>query len=135
MFYGNAFEHLTTHFVLGACLNNIVQGRSYDVFEKLTLQEYLELDKAAKAGPFQNNAPLSAIAEGLNNKIRNASHHRRVQFDANSGMIIYRPSKGGDYEVISYGDYLVLCNSILQKMAGLTCFVIAALRPEEFLDM
>jgi hypothetical protein len=28
MFYGNAFEHLTTHFVLPACINNIVQGRS-----------------------------------------------------------------------------------------------------------
>jgi hypothetical protein len=135
MFYGNAFEHLTTHFVLPACLNNILQGRSYDVFEKLTLQEYLELDKASKAGPFQNNESLSEIAEGLNNKIRNASHHRRMQFDANTGMVMYRSSKRGDYEVISYGDYLVLCNSILQKIAGLTCFVIAALHPEELLDM
>jgi hypothetical protein len=101
------------------------------VFEKLTLQEYLELDKAAKAGPFLNNASLSKIAEGLNNKIRNASHHRRMEFDANTATVMYRPSKKGDYEIISYGNYLVLCNSILQKIAGLTCFVIAALRPEE----
>ena len=134
MFYGNAFEHLTTHCVLLACLNNIVQGRSYDVFENLTLQKYLELDKASKAGSFQNNESLNKIAEGLNNKIRNASHHRRMQFDADSGMIMYQRSKKGDYEFISYGDYLVLCNGILQNIAGLTCFVIAGLRPEELLD-
>ena len=33
--------------------------------------------------------------------------------------------------IVSYGDYLILCNTILQKIAGLTCFVIAALRSEE----
>lgn len=133
MFYGNAFEHLTTHFVLPACLNNIVQGRPYDAFENLTLQEYLDLDKAAKARPFQNNASLSKIAEGINNKIRNASHHQRMEFDAYTRTVRYRPSKSGDYEAVSYGDYLILCNSILQRIAGLTCFVIAALRSEELL--
>jgi hypothetical protein len=104
------------------------------MLERLTLPQYLDLDKAAKAGPFQNNASLSKIAEGLNNKIRNASHHRRMQFDANAGTVMYWPSKNGDYEIISYGDYLMLCNSILQKIAVLTCFVIAALRPEELFD-
>lgn len=134
MFYGNAFEHLARHFVLPACLNNIVQGRPYDMFERLTLQEYLDLNKASKARSFQDNASLSTIAEGLNNKIRNASHHRRMEFDANTGTVIYLPSESGDYDFISYGNYLMLCNSILQKIAGLTCFVIAALRPEELFD-
>jgi hypothetical protein len=134
MFYGNAFEHLTTHFVLPACLNNIVQGRPYHTFETLTLPQYLTSAKAAKAGPFQNNLILSKIAEGLNNKIRNASHHRRMQFDANTATVMYWPSKSDDFEVISYGNYLMLCNSILQKIAALTCFVIAALRPEELFE-
>ena len=44
---------------------------------------------------------------------------------------MYWPSKSDDFEVISYGNYLILCNSILQKIAGLTCFVIAALCPDE----
>lgn len=134
MFYGNAFEQVTTHLVLPACLNNIVQGRPYNMFEKLTLEKYLALDKASKATPFRNNATLVKIADGLDNKIRNASHHRRMEFDANTGTVMYRPSKSGNYELISYGEYLMLCNSILQKIAGLTCFVIAALRPGELLD-
>ena len=134
MFYGNAFEHMTTHLILAALLNNIVQGRPYDKFETLTLQNYLDLDKASRARPFRNNTSLSKITEGLNNKIRNASHHRRMEFDPNTGTVMYRSSKSGDYEFISYGDYLMLCNSILQKIVGLTCFVIAALRPEELFD-
>ena len=97
---------MTTHLILAALLNNIVQGRSYDKFETLTLQNYLDLDKASKARPFQNNTSLSKITEGLNNKIRNASHHRRMEFDPNTGTVMYRSSKSGEYEIISYGDYL-----------------------------
>ena len=59
MFYGNAFEHLTTHFVLPACLNNIVHGRSYHTFETLTLPEYLNLDKAAKASNPPKKNPIT----------------------------------------------------------------------------
>jgi hypothetical protein len=134
MFYENAFEHLTKHFVLLALLNNIVQGRPYDVFEDFTLPKYLGHDKAKKAEPFQNNASLRKIAEGITNKIRNASHHRRMEFDADTGTVRYCSSKSGDYETVSYGDYLILCNSILQKITGVTCFVIAVLRPEELFD-
>ena len=131
MFYGNAFEHLTSHLVLLACLNNIVQGRNYDTFEMLTLKEYLDLDKASKARSLQQNKNLNKIVVELNNKIRNASHHRRMRFDANTGTIVYQPSKSGDYEFITYGEYLILCNQILQTIAGFTCFVIAVLRSEE----
>ena len=134
VFYGNAFELMTTHLILAALLNNIVQGRPYDKYETLTLQNYLDLDKASRARPFRNNTSLSKITEGLNNKIRNASHHQRMEFDPNTGTVMYRSPKSGDCEFISYGDYLMLCNSILQKIVGLTCCVIAALRPEELFD-
>ncbi len=76
LFYGNAFEHLATYLVFPACLNNVIEGRAYDTFEKLTLKKYLALNKASKSGPFKANPKLSNISDVLNNQIRNASHHR-----------------------------------------------------------
>ena len=135
MFYGNAFEHLATYLVFPACLNNIVEGRSYDTFEKLTLKKYLTLNKISKSGPFKSNPKLSIISCGLNSQIRNASHHGRIHFDPARASIIYFPNKSDKAKFLPYGEYLMLCNSILQTIAGFSCFVIAVLRPEELWEV
>lgn len=131
MFYGNAFEHLASFLVLPACLNNVVEGRAYDTFEKLTIAAYLELDKAVRHNAFKDNPQLAVVAEGLNNQIRNASHHGNIQFNSKSGLVAYRPTKRGGLKHIKYADYLTLCNTIIQTIAGLVCFVVAELRPDE----
>ena len=51
MLYGNAFEHLAPFLLLPACLNNVVEGRPYGTFKKLTLEKYLDLDKASLSTP------------------------------------------------------------------------------------
>lgn len=135
MFYGNAFEHLATYLVFPACLNNIVEGRAYNTFEKLTLEQYLTLNNASKSGPFTANPKLSKISDVLNNQIRNASHHRRMHFDPVHATIFYFPGKSDKAEFLAYGEYLMLCNGILQTIAGFTCFLIAALRPEELWEV
>lgn len=131
MLYGNAFEHLASFLLLPACLNNIVEGRPYDTFKKLTFEEYLDLDKASRHGPFKDNPNLATIADALNNQIRNASHHGNMRFNPKSGYVIYRPTKSGRVKYVKYAEYLMLCNKILQTIAGLTCFLIAELHPEE----
>lgn len=135
LFYGNAFEHLATYLVFPACLNNIIEGRAYDTFEKLTLKKYLALNKASKSGPFKANPKLSNISDVLNNQIRNASHHRRMHFDPVHATIFYFPNESDEAKFLPYGEYLMLCNSILQTIAGFTCFLIAVLRPEELWEV
>lgn len=131
MLYGNAFEHLTSFLTLPACLNNVVEARSYETFKELTLEKYLKLKKANRHRPFQNNTNLSQIADALNNQIRNASHHGRMQFNHQSGYVLYCPTIGGDVKEMKYVKYLMLCNSIVQTIAGLACFLIAELHPEK----
>jgi len=131
MIYGNAFEHLASFLVLPACLNNVVEGRPYDTFKKLTLEKYLDLDKTSRHGPFEDNPNLAMIADVLNNQIRNASHHGNMRFNPKTGYVIYRPTKGGSVKYMKYAEYLMLCNTIIQTIAGLTCFLIAELHPEE----
>ena len=53
MFYGNAFEHLASFLTLPACFNNVVEARPYDTFKELSLEKYLNLDKASRHGPLE----------------------------------------------------------------------------------
>lgn len=125
MFYGNAFECLGKYLMLPACLHNLTQGRSHDVFETMTLSEYMKISKANKAKPFRNNARLGWIGTVMDNRLRNASHHANVRYNEESGDIIYRPTQSPTDEHISYGQYLVQCNRILQCIAAFMCVSLA----------
>ncbi len=111
MFYGNAFEAFSSNVLVFAMLNNMIAGRRFDEFERLTLEAYLKLDKASRFGPFANNAAFSALCEEADNHLRNASHHDGMTFDRTSGQITYRTGKGGqgDEQAISYARYLSKC--------------------------
>lgn len=108
MLYGNLFEAFSSNVTVLSMLNNMIAGRRFDEFEKLTLDTYLKLDKASRSGPFSGNAAFSAICEEFDNQLRNASHHDGMTFDRASGQIVYRTGKGGqgDEQTMSYARYL-----------------------------
>jgi hypothetical protein len=94
-------------------------GRKFDEFERLTRQDYLELDKSSRFNPFSTNAPFLALCEERDNQLRNASHHGSFQFDQGKQLIAYRSGKGGTGPVqrIGYAAYLAKCTRIfLQAM-------------------
>lgn len=45
MFCGNAFEAFVSQVETYALLNNLIAGRRFDEFERLTIQHYSKLDK------------------------------------------------------------------------------------------
>jgi len=111
MLYGNVFEAFSSNVEVLALLNNLISGRRFDEFEKLTLDAYSKLDKASRFGPFAGNAAFAANCEEADNQLRNASHHGGMTFDRASGEIAYRTGKGGQGEErsISYARYLAKC--------------------------
>ena len=75
MFYGNAFEIYGNLIELLAFMNNVLNGRKFDHFNKLSLNQYRSLDKSCKTNAFADNADFMAICGEYDNRIRNASHH------------------------------------------------------------
>jgi hypothetical protein len=114
MLYGNAFEAFSSNALVLALLNNLIVGRRFDQFEKLTLNEYLKLEKSSRFGPFATNTAFSGICEEVDNRLRNASHHDGMTFNASTGQIYYRSGKGGqgDECTISYANYLAKCAAL-----------------------
>lgn len=93
MLYGNAFEALLSNIEVLARLNNLIAGRRFDQFDKLTLDAYSKLDKSSRFGPSTGNVASAAICEEADNQLRNASHHNGMSFDCASGEIAHRSGK------------------------------------------
>ena len=129
MFYGNTYEQFTLLVEYLAILNNMLAGRRYDTFQRMTLREYRELDRSQRFGPFSDNAAFMAICAEADNQIRNASHHGSLAFDLASQTIRFRSGKGGTRPErwISYADYLTRCVQIfLQTMTLLRVELVVA---------
>ena len=111
MFYGNAFETLAPISELLAILNNVQHGRTYDQFEQLSWDDYKKLDKANAFGPFASNEPLTALCDEADNRLRNASHHRRLRFDGETQILSFGSGKGGAGKQVTlgYAEYLERC--------------------------
>src|SRR6185312_9004359 len=107
MFYGNAYEALTSNFAVLACLNNIGSGRSFDQFSGMKLDKYLMLHKASRARAFEGTESFAAFAEDLNSALRNASHHGAMRFVEPEQRIEYRSGGTGRPEKMAYIDYLI----------------------------
>jgi hypothetical protein len=120
-FYGNAFEVFTSLAETLAYINNVIAGRAYDQFEKLTLKEYKKLDKASRCNPFLKNQPFSKLCENVDNQLRNASHHGGVRFNQEDGVIKYRAGKGGSgvEQEITYTDYIIKCTNLFLAITTL----------------
>jgi hypothetical protein len=118
MFYGDTFEAFASSVDLLAYINNMLNGRRFDQFERLTKDEYLQLDKAGRRNAFAGNAALSAVCAEWDNQIRNASHHGSFSFDAKSQIITYRSGKGGTgpEQQLSYSRYLARSTQLFLQL-------------------
>jgi hypothetical protein len=129
MFYGNTYEQFTSLIEYLAMLNNMLLGRPYDTFDKLTLKQYRKLDKSSRFGPFSLNGAFMAICSEAENQIRNASHHGSFVFRQEDQTIRYHAGKGGSgpEQKMSYVNYLERCVRIfLQTMTLLRVEIIIA---------
>ncbi len=119
MFYGNAFEALTSNFVVLACLDNIGKARPFDQFEQMDLQKYMTINKANRGNPFMGTSAFAIFAEGLDSTLRNASHHGAIKLNPDRLKINYRSGGTGALHQIRYIEYLYICNDIMLKLAAL----------------
>jgi hypothetical protein len=119
MFYGDAYEALTSNIVVLACLNNIACGRKYDAFAKMDLKKCMTINKANRANPFQDTAELNRFSECLDSTLRNSSHHGAIKYDRNRRTVNYRSGGTGAEQTMSYSEYLVKCNKIMLTLACL----------------
>jgi hypothetical protein len=118
LYYGQAYESLTGFFVIFACLNNILLGRSYDQFQSMTLNKYMkDVSKEKKANPFEQTQPFYAFTDGLDSTLRNGSHHASIW--RNGEKIFYRSGGTGAQREIPYSRYLHLCNKLTILLAAL----------------
>ncbi|MEG4203025.1 hypothetical protein QUA20_03720 [Microcoleus sp. Pol7_A1] len=118
LYYGQAYESLTSFFVIFACLNNILVGRSYDQFQSMTLNKYMkDVSKEKKANPFEQTQPFYAFTDGLDSTLRNGSHHASIW--RNGEKVFYRSGGTGTQREITYSRYLHLCNKLTISLAVL----------------
>lgn len=127
MYYGNAFELLGSHLDLVAALFNILEGRSYDEFSHMTLEQYRGINKANRTKCFSGNVILSSLVGEYDSAIRNASHHRWFKIDSRRENISYRSGGSGALRGMSYADYLYRCNKLLLQIMALACMDLCLL--------
>ena len=118
LYYGQAYESITSFFVIFACLNNIRSGRAYDQFQSMTLSKYIkDVSKEKKANPFEGVQSFYTFTDGLDSTLRNGSHHASIW--RNGESIFYRSGGTGSQREISYSRYLHLCNKLTISLAAL----------------
>lgn len=118
LYYGQAYESITSFFVIFACLNNIFLGRTYDQFQSMTLSKYMkDVSKEKKANPFEQTQPFYTFTDGLDSTLRNGSHHASIWRDGEK--ILYRSGGTGAQREIAYSRYLHLCNKLTISLAAL----------------
>lgn len=119
LFYGNAYEALTSNIVVLACLNNISKNRNFETFEQMNLSKYLTINKANRANPFQDIPEFLAITDCLDSTLRNASHHGSSALSGDGKTIHYQSGGTGARRSISYKQYIDKCNDIMLSSSAL----------------
>lgn len=118
LYYGQAYETLTSSYTTLACLNNIAAGRPFDQFMSMTLVKYInDVEKAKKSNPFINVQTLSAFAKFENSALRNGSHHASIWREGD--LIKFRSGGTGAEKDIAYSRYMHVCNGITISIAAL----------------
>jgi hypothetical protein len=118
LYYGQAYETLTSAYLLIAMLFNISQGRSFDQFASMTLKKYMsDVEKAKRANPFMGVPELAAFTQFDDSALRNGSHHASIW---RSGELVkFRSGGTGAEREISFSRYLHTCNGITIALAAL----------------
>ena len=118
LYYGQAYETLTSQYVFLACINNIHSGRKFDEFKAMSLNKYIkDVEKAKRSNPFSDVPELYAFAEFENSSLRNGSHHASIWKDGEK--VIFRSGGTGAENNMPYARYLHLCNGITIANAAL----------------
>lgn len=118
LFYGQAYETLTSAYVTLACLNNIKQSRSFDSFASMSLNKYIkDVEKAKRSNPFAAEAVLAAFTQWDDSALRNGSHHAAIGREGE--LVKYRSGGTGAEREIAYSRYVHLCNGITIALAAL----------------
>jgi hypothetical protein len=129
LFYGQAYETLTSAYVTLACLNNIKQGRPYDVFQSMTLTKYIkDLDKSKKSNAFLVEPCLASFSKWDDSALRNGSHHASIVREGEK--VKYRSGGTGAEREITYARYLHVCNGI-----AIACAALMLVELQEFSSM
>jgi hypothetical protein len=132
-FYGTAFEQLSSGLVLPACLNNILNGRQYDQFERMDLKQYLSTDKSGRARCIEGRIEFLPLWSEFDSALRNGSHHQGLRIKQNSKYTIqYRTGDTKPWQDISYSDYLIRCNKIQICLLKLVCLQMFVFGKEAF---
>lgn len=126
MYYGNAYEYITTNLTTFACINNILYGRTYDTFQTMTLKKYMtELNKDSRLNPLKSDTSFQIFTDGINSTIRNASHHKWFYVNKSKpGFLEYRSGGTGAIHELSYLDYIYQSNMLMRKLAMMTMLEI-----------
>ena len=111
MFYGQAFELLSSLFEFITIVNNIHQGRAYDQLSTIPLSKYNTIDKAKRSDAFQMVDDFKHFSSEFDSTIRNASHHNNIELKDDK-TILYKSGKPLVEREISIRDYLIKCNRI-----------------------
>ncbi len=113
--YGNAYEIMMDIAIIPAVFNNAYRGRSYDIFEKMTLNKYIKTDKAGRMKCFENTDQLTHLTENVDSKLRNSSHHENMTIEFSTGRekIIYKSGRPLKEYSIEYIEYLEKTTKLL----------------------
>lgn len=125
LFYGNAFEALTSNIIVLACIGNITNGRKFDEFKTMNLAKYQTINKANRANPFDEIEEFTRITKCLDSTLRNASHHGAASLSSNGKKIEYRSGGTGARHTMPYKAYLDLCNEIMLSCCALLSIELA----------
>lgn len=118
LYYGDAYEALTSNMTVIAMLNNVLDGRKFDEFKSMTLSKYIQTNKSVRSNPFKSNPIFSVFAEDdIESSLRNGSHHASIWRDGEK--VMYRSGGTGAQHDIPYSRYLDLCNRITIKLAAI----------------
>jgi hypothetical protein len=118
MIYGNAFEAFGDNVEVLVALNNLVEGRPFDRLRTITLEEYLQTDKAGRVRAIADNPAFAAGSTEFDSQLRNASHHGGMSLDRAEQRIEYRTGRGGQGELrsIGYARYLAACTRLFVQL-------------------
>ncbi|VAW45275.1 hypothetical protein MNBD_GAMMA03-550 [hydrothermal vent metagenome] len=125
MFYGNAFETLTSNISVLACLNNIHNGRAYNEFENMDLKKYMTINKANRGKPLSNTPQFYEFACNIDSTLRNASHHGAMNINKHSGIISYRSGGTGSLKRMPYSKFLFESNELYIRIISLLMLELA----------
>jgi hypothetical protein len=128
MYYGEAFESLGSGLDFLVSLNNIINDRSFDQLQHVSLERYRESDKGRRGEAVRTSDAFGFIVEEYDNQLRNASHHRWLKLSSDRSIISYQVGGRGAVQSLSYAEYLLRCNRITMNLMLLASLELIVLR-------